>query len=170
VRLGELIDDLLALSRAGRTELRLETLETVTLVVRALEDLAAAGVDTSTVSVASLPPARADASLLLQVWSNLLSNALKFSRGSAHAAIAVSGRRLDDGGTEFCVRDNGCGFDMQYADKLFGMFQRLHAMQEYEGTGIGLALVKRIVERHGGSVRAEGRLGEGAAFYFALPG
>lgn len=169
VRLGELIDDLLALSRAGRTELRLEPVDMTALVARALEDLAAAGMDTSVVSVPALPPARADASLLLQVWNNLLSNALKFCRESERPEITVSGRTLADGSTEYCVRDNGCGFDMKYADKLFGMFQRLHPVQNYEGTGIGLALVKRIVERHGGSVRGEGRPGEGATFCYSLP-
>jgi PAS domain S-box-containing protein len=168
-RMGELIDDLLLLSHAGRGELRIETLDMGALVGGVRDELEAAGERTATVSIAALPPARGDASLLRQVWHNLITNALKFSRASDPQRIEVSGRRLAEGGVEYVVRDNGCGFDMRYVHKLFGLFQRLHGQQEFEGTGVGLALVKRIVERHGGTVDAEGELGRGAAFTFRLP-
>ncbi len=168
-RMGELIDDLLLLSHAGRGELRVEALDMGALVGGVRDELEAAGERTGAISIAALPPARGDASLLRQVWHNLIANALKFSRASEPQRIEVSGRRLADGGVEYCVRDNGCGFDMRYVHKLFGLFQRLHGQQEFEGTGVGLALVRRIVERHGGTVGAEGEPGRGAAFRFRLP-
>jgi signal transduction histidine kinase len=104
------------------------------------------------------------------VLQNLLGNAMKFSRDAARPEIRLSSAPLQDGRVEYCLRDNGCGFDMSYAGRLFGTFQRLHSAAHFEGTGIGLSTVKRIVERHGGTVRAEGRVGQGAAFYFTLPG
>jgi light-regulated signal transduction histidine kinase (bacteriophytochrome) len=106
--------------------------------------------------------------MLRQVWANLLDNAIKFSRQQPAAAIEAGGRAE---GSEYIyyVKDNGAGFDMQYADKLFSLFQRLHSVEEFEGAGFGLAIVKRIVTRHGGRVWAEGRVNEGATFYFALP-
>jgi signal transduction histidine kinase len=116
-----------------------------------------------------VPAARGDASLLRQVWHNLLSNAIKFSRNSASPRIEISGAALPDGGVEYYVRDNGCGFDMRYAGKLFGVFQRLHSEREFEGTGVGLAIAQRIVARHGGSIRAESSPGYGARFTFILP-
>jgi two-component system, chemotaxis family, sensor kinase Cph1 len=118
--------------------------------------------------VGELPPVHGDPSLLRQVFHNLVSNAVKYTRGRDPARIAISGRR-DGEETVFTVADNGVGFDQAYVGKLFGVFQRLHRVEEFEGTGIGLANVRRIVERHGGRVAAEGRLGEGAVFTFALP-
>jgi chemotaxis family two-component system sensor kinase Cph1 len=112
----------------------------------------------------------ASKSMLRQVWANLIENAVKYSRDTAQPVIAISGRTDEANGEyEFVVRDNGVGFDMAYSGKLFGVFQRLHGAADFEGTGIGLANVRRIVLRHGGRVWAEGKVGAGAAFYFTLP-
>jgi light-regulated signal transduction histidine kinase (bacteriophytochrome) len=118
--------------------------------------------------IAALPTVQGDRALLRQVWVNLLSNAVKYSarRNSPEIEIAC---KEDPAEVEFQVADNGAGFDMKYADKLFGVFQRLHQQEEFEGTGIGLASVRRIVSRHGGRTWAEGRLDEGARFHFTLP-
>jgi light-regulated signal transduction histidine kinase (bacteriophytochrome) len=120
------------------------------------------------VHCAPLPPAHGDGALLKQVWLNLIGNALKYSAKKPGARVEIGGRAE---GREhvYWVRDEGAGFDMRYADKLFGVFQRLHRAEEFEGTGVGLAIVQRIVTRHAGRVWAEARPGEGACFYFALP-
>ena len=119
-----------------------------------------------------LPPCDGEPALLKQVWTNLLSNAIKYTRGREVATIAVGCRA--DGGPPgeptYFVRDNGVGFDMRYADKLFGVFQRLHRAEDYEGTGVGLAIVQRVVHRHGGRVWAEAQPDQGATFYFTLEG
>ena len=119
------------------------------------------------IEIAPLRPCRGDPAMLRQVWVNLLGNAIKFTRLKA-ARIEV-GEATEGAERIYYVRDNGAGFDMHFADKLFGVFQRLHGVEEFEGTGIGLAIVKRIVTRHGGRVWAEGKVNEGATFYFALP-
>jgi PAS domain S-box-containing protein len=169
-QMGRLIDDLLRFSRTSRQPLRVETVAPAALVRQCLEELeperAGRQVD---VQIGELPSCVADASLLKQVWMNLIGNALKFTRGRAPARIEIGGRS-EDGETVYCVKDNGAGFDMQYAPKLFAVFQRLHPADQFEGTGIGLALVQRIVHRHGGHAWAEGKIDAGATFYFTLGG
>lgn len=168
-QMGCLIDDLLEFSRAGRRELRKRSID-MTEVVRA----AAAGLTQDSQSspvrfaIAELPPASCDAALIRQAWRHLLDNAVKFSRAKADATVEVGFRR-EQGRTIYFVRDEGVGFDMKYVGKLFGVFQRLHAQKDFEGTGVGLAMVRRIVHRHGGEVWAEGEVGRGATFYFSLP-
>ena len=119
--------------------------------------------------VGDLPEARGDGALLRRVWANLLSNAVKFSAARERPEIRVEGNVVD-GEVVYSVQDNGVGFDMKYVDKLFGVFHRLYGQHEFEGTGVGLALVRRIVTRHGGRVWAEGKLNEGATFSFTLGG
>jgi signal transduction histidine kinase len=167
-RMGALIDDLLAYSRLGRKPVECTRLDMNALVERVLQE---AGGDRSpaTVKIDPLPMAWADPVLLRQAWVNLLSNAFKYSapRGDA-ATIEVSGER--EGNTvRYRIRDNGVGFDMRYADKLFGVFQRMHAQDEFEGTGVGLAIVQQVVQRHGGRVSADAAPGEGACFTIELP-
>ncbi len=166
-RMGTLIDDLLAFSRLGR-----KPLQRIQIDMRALVKEALVGngeVAEGTVHIGELPMAQADPTLLRQVWTNLLSNAIKYSspRGTA-ARIDISGEQ-EATLVRYRIRDNGVGFDMNYADKLFGVFQRLHAEEEFEGTGVGLAIVKRIIARHGGTIIAQAEPGTGATFIFTLP-
>ena len=168
-KMGELIDDLLSFSRTGRAQMHREPIPLGPLVDECRRELEpeTRGREIEW-RIGELPEVEADRALLRQVLANLLGNAVKYSRKQAVARIEVSARRE---GEEIVVgvRDNGAGFDMKYADKLFGVFQRLHTEAEFEGTGIGLANVHRIVVRHGGRVWAEGEVGKGAAFYFSLP-
>jgi light-regulated signal transduction histidine kinase (bacteriophytochrome) len=122
------------------------------------------------VNIRQLPldPSHGDLSMIRQVWVNLISNAIKYSRKKDHSEIEIGSYR-ENGSICYYVSDNGAGFDMQYVNKLFGVFQRLHKVTEFEGTGVGLALVKTIVNRHHGNVWAEGKVDEGARFYFSLP-
>jgi light-regulated signal transduction histidine kinase (bacteriophytochrome) len=120
------------------------------------------------VDLGSLPPAHADPALLRQVWANLVSNAFKYSSKRTDARVEIGGRE-ENGENVYWVRDNGVGFDMRYVDKLFGVFQRLHRAEEFDGTGVGLAIVQRLVTGHGGRVWAEAKPGEGACFHFSLP-
>lgn len=168
--LGVLIDELLTFSRMGRAELRwlpVDMGESVTEVVRSLEpETQDRGI---TWQVAELPTVRADPTMLRQVWANLLGNAVKYTRHQPKPCIEITHSQNRTDGHVFSVRDNGAGFDMQYAAKLFGVFQRLHSANEFEGTGIGLANVRRIIQRHGGRTWAEGTVGAGATFHFSLP-
>jgi PAS domain S-box-containing protein len=169
-RMGVMIDDLLALSRAGRASLR-KTPVDLTALAGEVVGQARLGLEGRTVDfhVGPLPVVNADRGLITLVLANLVSNAVKYSRERNPATIAIETASVEDGSPAVVVRDNGIGFDMKYASKLFGVFQRLHADSDYEGTGIGLANVRRIIERHGGRVWAEAAPGQGAAFYFSLP-
>ena len=167
-KMSRLIDDLLAFSRLGRAEMSLSPIDIQTMANSVFHELTTpeslARID---FQVGTLPPTVADPTLMRQVWMNLLSNAIKFSSKRDRAVIRVSAQQ-GDGENVYVVQDNGAGFDMQYVGKLFGVFQRLHNSKEFEGTGVGLALVQRVIRRHGGRVWAEGETDKGATFYFAL--
>jgi PAS domain S-box-containing protein len=167
--MGVLIDDLLQFSRTGRAELKLEPVDTQATLAEALTRLQQDTEDRAIEwSIGPLPNVVGDHALLRQVWANLLGNAVKYTRGRTPARIEV-GARTADGEVVFFVRDNGVGFDMQHAHKLFGVFQRLHSATEFEGTGVGLANVQRIVSRLGGRAWAEAEVDRGATFFFSLP-
>jgi len=168
-RMGALIDDLLTFSRLGRTELVAAEVDMQRLARAVVEEQqGAAGERAVEVTMGALPPARGDRPLLRQVLVNLIQNAFKFTRTRSPSRIEL-GSQGNGNETVYYVRDNGVGFDMRYAGKLFGVFQRLHRAEEFEGTGVGLAIVQRIVHRHGGRVWAEGAVDAGATFYFTLP-
>jgi signal transduction histidine kinase len=165
-RMGRLIDDLLAFSRLGRQEPARRRVDMNQLVKETIAEVR--GASTARIEAGALPAADADPAMLKQVWVNLLGNALKYSSKRADARVEIGGRE-DARERVYWVRDNGAGFDMRYADKLFGVFQRLHRAEEFPGTGVGLALVHRVVTRHGGRVWADSRPGDGATFHFSLP-
>lgn len=167
--MGKLIDDLLSLSRVGRAGMQSAVVDMAALARAVYQELVPPPErERIAFRVGPLPAATGDPVLLRQVWTNLLSNAVKFSSKRERAEIDVSGG-LQDGGAVYRIRDNGAGFDMEYAGKLFGVFQRLHSAREFEGTGVGLAIVQRIVQRHGGRVWAEAVPEHGASFSFLLP-
>ncbi|HEY9856222.1 MAG TPA: ATP-binding protein [Stenomitos sp.] len=169
VRMGHLIEDILSFSRMGRQAMQTVPFDLAELAREVFEELRAATPDRRLrLVIQEVPPAYGDRALIRQVLVNLFSNALKFTQPRAEAEIRLSGA-CDGMENRYEVRDNGVGFDMRYADKLFGVFQRLHSEAEFEGTGIGLAIVKRIIGRHGGRVWAESDLGQGATFHFTLP-
>ena len=169
-RMGNLIDDLLEFSRIGRAETKKTQVNLEQLVKEAVSDVKqeASGRDIVW-KIGSLPICYGDRSMLRLVFINLLSNAVKFTRLRSRAEIEIGCADGNEGEVEVFVKDNGAGFDMKYASKLFGVFQRLHQTESFEGTGIGLATVQRIIHRHGGYVRAEGAVDHGAAFYFSVP-
>ncbi|WP_295384813.1 ATP-binding protein [uncultured Thiodictyon sp.] len=169
-RMAQLIDDILALSRAGRQTMQRIDLDMNALVNEVWQGLAPERVGRAVqLHLTELPPACGDPGAIRQVWQNLLGNALKFSRDRDPAVIEVEAR-AQGGEILYSVADNGVGFDPAYAGKLFGLFQRLHGMDEFEGTGVGLAIVKRYIEKHGGRAMGEGRPGRGATFCFSLSG
>jgi light-regulated signal transduction histidine kinase (bacteriophytochrome) len=167
--MGRLIDDLIAFFRLGTKPLVMAAVDLAALTRTVVQELQQANADRRVaVTVAALPSVRGDPALLRHVLTNLVGNAFKFTRHRPDAQVEIGTR--NEGGNVVCyVRDNGVGFDMRYAGKLFGVFQRLHHADEFEGTGIGLALVQRVMRRHGGRVWAEARVNEGATFFFVLP-
>ncbi len=168
LRMGRLVDDLLAFSRLGRQVVKKYAVATGPLVRQCLDELAdPRPPENLAVRVAELPPCVADAALLKQVWLNLLGNALKYT-GKKDSAVVEVGCRIGPGAPAYFVRDNGVGFDMKYAHKLFGVFHRMHREEDYTGTGVGLAIVSRVVHRHGGRVWAEAAPDKGATFFFTL--
>jgi light-regulated signal transduction histidine kinase (bacteriophytochrome) len=169
-QMGLLVDELLNLARVGRHGLNRQATKLNSMVAEVVAILQpeSEGRQVEWV-IADLPAVECDSILVKQIFQNLLANALKFTRPRAHAVIEVGHKKAEgDGQPVFMVRDNGIGFSMKYVDKLFGVFQRLHSAEEFEGTGIGLVTVQRIVHKHGGRVWAEGEPDKGAAFYFTL--
>lgn len=167
--MSRLIEDLLHFARMSRQPLNKLTVQPAELVRQVLTDLQSAQPARAVeIVIGDLPPCEADPALLAQVWVNLLSNALKFTGKCDKPRIEIGCEACDGADRVYYVRDNGVGFDMKQADRLFGVFQRLHAEEDYPGTGVGLAIVERIVRRHGGRVWAEGKPGEGASFFFTL--
>ena len=168
-RMDRLITDLLALSRVSRTDMQSSRVDMTALADSIYREIASPEVRRKfAFYVAPLPEAYADTALLRQVWSNLLSNAIKYAMPKAGRAVEVGGY-MDNGMCVYFVRDNGVGFNPAYTNKLFGVFQRLHKAEEFEGNGVGLAIVQRIIRRHGGKTWAEGEIDRGATFYFSLP-
>jgi signal transduction histidine kinase len=169
-QMGHLIDDLLGFSRMSRAEMLATRVDLDALLQEVLPEVQR-GAEGREIEwkTEPLPVVRGDRALLRVVLVNLLANAVKYTRTSEHARVEVGALPGEDGHVVLCVRDNGVGFDMEYVDKLFGVFQRLHRSEEFEGTGIGLATVRRIVERHGGRAWAVGAVGQGAAFHVSLP-
>jgi PAS domain S-box-containing protein len=169
-RMGNLIDDLLAFSRVSRQLMSRTAVNNLKLIQSTLEDLKSQMEGRRIeIKIGNVPPSSGDLSLLRQVWMNLLSNAIKYSRGRAPALIEI-GCKAEDGKQVYFVRDNGAGFNMKYANKLFGVFQRLHRASEFDGTGVGLAIVQRIIHRHGGRIWASAEKDHGATFFFTLEG
>ena len=167
-RMAELIDDLLAFSRLGREHFKSAAIDMMALVQEVAAELRATAGPAARIEVESLPPASGDRATLRQVWVNLIANAIKYSAKCEQPRVRISGEKLQ-GETVYRIEDNGAGFDMRYYNKLFGVFQRLHSAEEFPGTGIGLAIVQRVVVRHRGRVWAQGEPGRGAVFYFSLP-
>lgn len=166
-RMGQMVDDLLAFSRLGRQELGVAPVDMLALVREAWEEALQPG-SNAQLQLKSVPPALGDRSMLHEVWANLISNALKYSAKNPQPCVVIEGKSLS-GELQYSIRDNGVGFDMAHAPKLFRVFERLHGSQEFEGSGAGLAIVERIVRRHGGRAWAQSEVGKGATFYFALP-
>jgi PAS domain S-box-containing protein len=167
-KMNRLIDDLLAFSKLGKQELQKSEVNTAAVVNKIILELSDSARSRVDFKINSLPSTYADPSMLTQTWVNLISNAIKYSAKKENPVVEI-GSFKQDKEVVYYIKDNGAGFSMEYADKLFGVFQRLHRSADFEGTGVGLALVKRIVAKHGGRVWAEGKVNEGATFYFSLP-
>ncbi|MGD0581695.1 MAG: response regulator [Bacteroidales bacterium] len=168
-QMDQLITDLLALSRVNRNELKLSGIDMTQMVISAFDETAQDDIKNNIrFTVDQLPKAYADPAFLKQVWINLISNAIKFSSKKKNPEIKI-GSKIETHTNTYFIKDNGAGFNQEYAHKLFGVFQRLHTSDDFEGTGIGLAIVQRIISRHGGKVWAEGEEGKGATFWFSLP-
>lgn len=169
-RMGFLIDDLLAFSRLGRKALMRVQITMAPMLAEVCDDLQRMEEETRDIEfmMHPLPSVYADKNAIRQVWTNLISNALKYTRQIPHARIEIGGEEQAEA-VQYYIKDNGAGFDMKYYSKLFGVFQRLHGQHEFEGTGVGLAIVHRVITKHGGSVWAESVVGEGATFYLSLP-
>ncbi len=166
---GSLVDNLLNFSQMGRSALRMSDVDLNALVEAIRSELAPDYQGREIIwDIAPLPKVIGDPAFINLALHNLIANAIKYTRGREPARISISAEQHPEE-TEICIRDNGVGFDMAYANKLFGVFQRLHRMEEFEGTGIGLASVRRIIERHDGRVWAEGQIDHGASFHFSLP-
>ena len=169
-RMGRLIDDLLAFSRLGRQPLEPVWINMETMTREIFDELAARNPERQLrLDLHPLPPARGAEAMVRQVWVNLISNAIKFTCGRDTGEIEIGASESEDGTCTYHIKDNGAGFEMRHAGKLFGIFQRLHSQQEFPGTGVGLAFIQRIVQRHGGRVWAEAEIDRGATFYFTLP-
>jgi signal transduction histidine kinase len=168
-QMGVLIDNLLSFSRMGREEMKQEWIETAAMV-EGVRDQLSIEMRNRNIEwrIGTLPRVYVDGALFKQVWMNLLENAIKYTRNRDRAEISIDCVEKNDE-FEFSIKDNGAGFDMRYADKLFGVFQRLHYKEDFEGTGIGLATVQRIIVRHGGRTWAQAEVDKGATFYFTLP-
>jgi light-regulated signal transduction histidine kinase (bacteriophytochrome) len=168
-KMGLLIDDLLEFSKLGRKELIKTNVSMNDLILGIWDDIFKTDGSRDVKFILNkLPDAFAEKSTMRQVWINLISNAVKYSRNKSKTIIEISGEQKD-GQVIYCIKDNGSGFDMRYYDKLFGVFQRLHSQNEFEGTGVGLAIVERIIKKHGGKIWAEGEVDKGATFYISLP-
>jgi light-regulated signal transduction histidine kinase (bacteriophytochrome) len=165
----QLIDDLLTFSRSEHQQMKPSDIDMGELAKAVFEELKSIIPEqTLRLDIKTLPPTRGDQSMIRQVFVNLLSNAIKFTRPKGTGVIEI-GCMVKENQNIYCVKDNGVGFDMRYASELFGVFKRHHTVDEFEGTGIGLAIVQRIIHRHGGKVWAEGEIDKGATFYFTLP-
>jgi signal transduction histidine kinase len=166
--MGQLIDDLLEFSRMGRAPINAQPLQMKAMAQSTLNEITSTLDAPPQFVIDAIPNASGDPALIRQVWINLISNAVKFSAKRADARIEI-GMRNGDGEPVYFIKDNGAGFDMHYKEKLFGVFQRLHSASDFQGTGVGLAIVQRIIHRHGGKIWAEGEPDKGATFYFTLP-
>ena len=169
-QMEKLLDGLLAFSRVVRLSPRCCPIDMTSLVAAVIDELLEREIDPSSIAITikPLPAAFGDATLIRQVWNNLLTNAFKFTQYRQKREVEIGSYRFGEDAV-YCVSDNGIGFDMQYVDRLFKAFHRLHSGEEFEGTGVGLAIVRRIIQRHNGRVWAEGREDNGARFYFTLP-
>jgi light-regulated signal transduction histidine kinase (bacteriophytochrome) len=167
--MGELVNDLLNLARLGRANLVKRNLDMTDLVTAVIDEMRfSTNKLAAKIKLQELKPADCDHTLIKQVWSNLLSNAIKYSKNNPNPQIEI-GSIDKSGQIVYYIKDNGVGFDPQYSGKLFGVFQRLHKATDFPGTGVGLAIVYRIITRHGGKVWADAKVNEGAVFYFTLP-